>query len=803
MDDWTHARYAPDGNAVSQDTLVGPPTRLRWIAGPAWPRTHPGGPQAAVAAGGRLFYVFDEATPFMAGPSRVYLFARDACNGRLLWKQPVQTRFRKEGEWVRRRFNARTLLATEDRVYAALRPRGPLVALDAATGRVLKTYEKHGSPTHVLAHDGDLILADAGSVRRVDPATGQSRWECPAEPRNLLVGEGHLVTLERADGGYALSAIDPASGRRRWRVPTAPHAPLKRRSLSLVFCHAGLLLLADGYGGGHNYAFSAKDGRHLWTYAYRPAGSCANVFHVGGLVWVNAGGKNPEWRGLNPADGRVERRIPYLAGVSRGHHRCHLNKATTEYLLTGVKDFEVIGLRDGAFYNVRSVRGSCGAGGVLPANGLVYSFPHPCTCYHTLRGFLAIGTDAQAGDDPPPAGPRLQRGPAADQPIPQDGEPRPDEWPTYRHDFRRSACTPAAGPAALEPLWQHTVGGRLSAPTVAGGMVFVAAVDAHRLFALDARTGKPRWSYTAGARIDSPPTIWRGRVLFGAHDGWVYCLRAADGQRIWRLRAAPADRWIAADGQLESAWPVVGSVLVVKDTAYLAAGRHTHLDGGIHLLAVEPTTGKIRWHRKAVKEGPADVLISDGTNCYLYRWGYALTDGAEGYRWRAMRLGVSSRMGGVLERTWTLRGSANQSDDRTVHGQLVAFHRTAAYAVTAFPPGGGRDRVTTPGAGDYRLTAFTYKTPEGGGAVGEKRWSHPVHVRMRSMLLAAETLFVAGPPDAPDPKGARLLAFAAPDGRKLHDRPLPAPPVPEGMAAAHGRLYISMQDGTVGCFGTK
>ena len=44
---------------------------------------------------------------------------------------------------------------------------------------------------------------------------------------------------------------------------------------------------------------------------------------------------------------------------------------------------------------------------------------------------------------------------------------------------------------------------------------------------------------TAGGRIDTPPTIADGLCLFGSHDGWVYCLRAADGRLAWRFRAAP------------------------------------------------------------------------------------------------------------------------------------------------------------------------------------------------------------------------------------------------------------------------
>ncbi len=117
--------------------------------------------------------------------------------------------------------------------------------------------------------------------------------------------------------------------------------------------------------------------------------------------------------------------------------------------------------------------------------------------------------------------------------------------------------------------------GRLTAPSIAGGLVYVAQVDEHTLYALDANDGQQRWKFTAGARIDSPPTIHRGRVLFGATDGWVYCLDSQDGQLAWRYRAAPLDRRTMAFEQLESLWPVHGSVLVRDDIAYCVAVDRT------------------------------------------------------------------------------------------------------------------------------------------------------------------------------------------------------------------------------------
>ena len=68
IDEWTHFLHDSGGNAVANDTQVGPPKRLRWVAEPRWCRSHefPSSVNAVVSAGGRIFTIFDE------GPSGVY-----------------------------------------------------------------------------------------------------------------------------------------------------------------------------------------------------------------------------------------------------------------------------------------------------------------------------------------------------------------------------------------------------------------------------------------------------------------------------------------------------------------------------------------------------------------------------------------------------------------------------------------------------------------------------------------------------------------------------------------------------------
>ena len=74
-------------------------------------------------------------------------------------------------------------------------------------------------------------------------------------------------------------------------------------------------------------------------------------------------------------------------------------------------------------------------------------------------------------------------------------------------------------PAKLEQTWKTKIGGRLTQPVIAGGKVVLAAVDENTVYGLDEQTGNVVWTYVGGGRVDSPPAICQGRVLFGGADG--------------------------------------------------------------------------------------------------------------------------------------------------------------------------------------------------------------------------------------------------------------------------------------------
>ncbi len=64
-----------------------------------------------------------------------------------------------------------------------------------------------------------------------------------------------------------------------------------------------------------------------------------------------------------------------------------------------------------------------------------------------------------------------------------------------------------------------------ASPAVLGNRVF-AADKSGQLFALDVDTGKPVWRFDVGAGIEASPAIAAGRLVIGASDGTLYCFGA-------------------------------------------------------------------------------------------------------------------------------------------------------------------------------------------------------------------------------------------------------------------------------------
>ncbi len=600
FDEWTHWRHGADGNMVSRDLAVGVPKGLRWVAGPAqdpygkkWYYDH-----VLVSANGRNFYTYENE-----------MTARDAFNGSLLWKRKIKAySFRETGVPVPSFLQAKAKLgsrtskvrpvAVGDRVYVAAE--GKLMALDAATGQTASELGAVTKPRELLVEGNTLVVSDQDVVRAYYLPSQSLKWEVPITAERIVAGDGSLFCL----ASNVVASFDVETGQERWRTLDEQAIPA-----STVTYGQGCLVLEkstwrnDPEGCGV-LVYSGKDGQLLWHRDYRTDQTHyqeARGFFAQDLLWLQMG-KNTI-AGLDPRTGQQQQEWG-----SRGKH-CATPVATERFFIA--PECEFTDLSSGIQEQARMFKSACRLP-FIPANGLLNTFPVQCECFPMLRGYMGLSPTLTPTVT---EGPRLKKGPAFGQSAARQSGPGPaDEWPMYRHDpFRSGSTSMKLASASWQPKWTAQVTltksnalegewrdnpfvrSPVTPPVVAGNRVIVAAPDEHRVVALDAQSGKPLWSFTAGGRIDTPPTLADGLCLFGAHDGNVYCLNAANGELAWQFRAAPGEARIPAYGQMESPWPVPGSVLVADGIAYFAAGRHPRSETGIYVGALKTGSGELIW----------------------------------------------------------------------------------------------------------------------------------------------------------------------------------------------------------------
>ena len=930
IDDWGHFLHDADNNAVADDTVVGAPRSLQWIAPPLWLRSHetPSGIQSPVTSGGRLFYFFDEGVIGITDerlPDRWSLICRDAANGRLLWKRPLGpwgwrewTYERLAGkDWTMLRSartnvppdNQRRIVACQDRLYVTLAHASRMSILDAVTGQVTATVEETQGASEILVSQGIAVvytrqiaedvaqrrgIEDRGDVAlvAVDADSGKVRWRRPCNPirpLTLAIDNGRVIYL----AGKNLVALDLKSGRQLWQAPQKWTAPKTLLTVDDVIVMQG---------GKRVAAFDATDGRSLWEKTVGPIGGGEgdDLFVVDGLVWrgiecVDDDGRlvkksaNALVIGWDLRSGEEKKRI--LVNGLRSpehHHRCYRNRATTRYLISSYEGAEYLDFQDEKHSpNNNWLRGVC-RHGMIPANGLLYVPADQCFCQPggKLLGYAAVKADPDVPLEEVPDGRRLEKGPAFGKVAAQNASAaNPADWPTFRHDAARSGSTVSQVSPGVAVDWKVQLGGPLTPPVAAAGRVFVAQRDAHTVCALDVAGGKVAWKFTAAGRIDSPPTIYQGMVLFGSADGRVYSVRASDGQLVWRFLAAPTDRRIGYFDQIESAWPVHGSVLIENGVAYFTAGRSTYLDGGIRLYGLDPATGKIL--HKGLLEGPhrsiggqqsvaffieganSDVLVSEGgflymrqkkitpqldevdveilsskgaqdvglhmfsTSSLLDDSGYNRAFWMYSKRWPGFQLANQApKTGQILVRDHENTYAVRQFYRRNVHSPMF-FPAKEGFLLFADQNSNEPQLVGEPDAvepikwlpqSEYSRGRGDEMRPLESEAFGLDKmigytrgkppvWAEWLPVRIRAMVKAGDTLFVAGPPDVfdendpyasfEDRAGARLVAVAAGNGKKLSETELGCPPVFDGMIAARGRLFVSLRDGSLVCLAAK
>ena len=176
-------------------------------------------------------------------------------------------------------------------------------------------------------------------------------------------------------------------------------------------------------------------------------------------------------------------------------------------------------------------------------------------------------------------------------PLPDIKNVAVKDYPMFKYDPTRTSSTEAKGPREGQLIWKYSTGDEVhSSPAVANGRIYFGSHDGY-VYCLDAETGALVWKYSIGYKIDSSPAVADNRVYIGASDGVVYCLGATTGQLIWSYETGDRIGW--------------SSPVVVDGKVYIGSG-----DGYVYCLDAED--GSLIWRYKTRASISSSPAVADG-----------------------------------------------------------------------------------------------------------------------------------------------------------------------------------------------
>jgi len=641
VDDWSHWEHGPDNNPVSSDAVIKAPYMTQFLGLPYYIAM----PAVTTAADGRIFTAMGHIAHHEREESWLNtLIAQNGFNGTELWRMNLP-----DGYLVHRS----AFIATAGAFYM-INPEGSgCLLLDPETGaekdRILlrelpgqwKWMVLEDQILYVLLGEqkdpiqNTIVRSQGRAWSWGDLSTGYYEKRIPwgfgntilaydlknkkvlwkhteqtaIDSRGMVLGDGkmfyycpdsHLGCLSAETGKPVWTNKDPKV-RELIEEPGQglESTPGWRTTCSCLYTPKALFFEAQTQM--NVVAVSLADGSLLWH--RKKTTNNPNMLYVEGNLLV----------GIGP-HGNVQEIDP-LTGVTledlgfRKRSCARVTASLDSYFCRGWP--EGLTRYDRLTKKIQfngAVRPSC-MDGVIPANGMLYMGPWACDCNLSLMGRVVMCSAGNFNfENMAGQAERFELGrknPARVAPFEISGK----DWSTYRGNNNRSASSPAQVPVKVEKVWElvprYTV--RTSAPTAAGGLVFLCGDDC-KVRAVDAATGQLKWTFLAGGPVLQPPALWQGRAYVGCGDGYVYALEAATGEMLWRFRATPTPRKIMVYGSLCSTWPVNSGILVDNGVAYAAAGIIDY--DGTYVYALDAVTGKVKWQNSST--GHLDQTLRKG-----------------------------------------------------------------------------------------------------------------------------------------------------------------------------------------------
>lgn len=451
--------------------------------------------------------------------------------------------------------------------------------------------------------------------------------------------------------------------------------------------------------------------------------------------------------------------------------------------------------------------------GVLISNGLLYWGPWMCGCQLSLYGHICLGPEKNSST------PTSQIPPRRVVYTDHLNEVKPlsskaNDWPAFRGDEQQSSTTEVTVPAKTKLTWTKQVSKSTlpTAPVVAGNMIFIA--DRNGVVSAFDMQGELIWKqYTAGS-IFYPPSISNDRLFVGSADGRVYAYEAKTGKPLWSFRVAPHQRLIPVYGKLISTWPVSGGVVVKDDTVYAAAGI-AHFDG-THVISLDAITGELK------QENNSSGALSQEVNSGISLQGSLYIDENE-LRFLAGGVYETARYDLQTLKCLNTPSTDVRSQFRTAfypyypnYGKYLSIEHTladrrelvhdASYEGSVFTNLKLKEALP-PGAPKVKKEVarwLSMRARRTGQAFKRKNiWEDQKQRRFTSFIVSPETLLVAGHPDA-KPESPFLTAISIDGGTDLWSHKLPAQIVKGGTAIdSKGNIIVSLENGQLCCYGKE
>lgn len=405
---------------------------------------------------------------------------------------------------------------------------------------------------------------------------------------------------------------------------------------------------------------------------------------------------------------------------------------------------------------------------------------------------------------------------------------RADDWPMYKGNAARNGFTTKPLPAKLALRWRlketHApspawpVSTRLGfdrahQPIIAGDTLYFGSTTDCQLHAIEAATGKQRWTFMTDGPIRFAPAAWKDRIFVASDDGWLYCVAAADGKLLWKKQGGPDDRLILGNDRMISRLPARGGPVVHEDIVYFAAGIWP--SEGIYLYALDAKSGKELWvNDKAGSiymgqpHGGAYAASGVGAQGYLVindeqllvptgRAVPASFDRATG-KFKYFHLQAFGHKGGsstlaigpyFFNAGYTYDASSGKALDPVGAGEVAALPDGLILSSGKPAKGKGGNEIVAYQWADKtktekgKLELLKYKGLE-------KQWTIANVPGGAAVIVAGKHVIVGGEKRVTvADRDARKVAWSAEVDGTAH-----------GLAVAHGRLYVSTDLGSIYCF---